>query len=294
MNAYPSPSADLGKDPCVFFSPAKINLFFRVLYRRPDHYHEIASLYQAISLGDTLTLRLSAEDLLTSNDPKIPTDRSNLIYRSLDLFRKKTGIHFPVHFHIEKKIPIEAGLGGGSSNAATALWALNRLLSSPVSDEQLSQWISEFSSDGPFFFSRGTAYCSGRGEFLEDLEPPLATTLWIAKPKEGLSTPLVYSRCESHLFEKRDPRVSLVEILKGEPAYFNDLETPAFQVLPALANLKKKLFDFGFSHVVMTGSGTAFFCIGELTHQPFLPDVTFYPVSFHQRQSGSWYEFPSF
>ncbi len=285
----PSSYSNQRKDHLILFSPAKINLFFRVLHRRSDDYHEIASLYQAITLGDHLTLTLSHEDLLTSNNPHLPTDRTNLIYRSLDLFRKKTGQHFPVHFHVEKNIPIEAGLGGGSSNAATAMWALNALSNNPVSNEELATWVSEFSSDAPFFFSEGTAYCSGRGEILEKIEPLAKTSLWIAKPVEGLSTPLVFKNCEPALFKNRDPRNALIQALSGALDYFNDLEVPAFRLLPKLLELKEQLLHLGFSQVVMTGSGTAFFCIGTISEAPSIPGVTFYPVSFQQRDAHGWY-----
>jgi 4-diphosphocytidyl-2-C-methyl-D-erythritol kinase len=274
-----------------FFSPAKLNLFFRVLNRRSDGFHEIASLYQAISLGDTLSVSLAGEDRFTCNDPDLPCDSSNLVMIALNQFRQKTGYDFKVHFHLEKKIPIQAGLGGGSSNAATAMWVLNALAPTQVSEEELCRWASEFSSDAPFFFSEGTAYCSGRGEILEHLPSLPNTELWLAKPSDGLSTPLVYKHCRPEQFERRDPKESLAAILKGLPAYFNDLEIPAYTLLPKLATVRENLRDLGFTHVVMTGSGTAFFCLGTV-EDPVLSDVCFYPISFHNRLAGSWYPFP--
>ncbi len=115
------------------FSPAKLNLFLRVLSKRKDGYHEIASLFQAIDFGDILTFALSDKDKLTSSDPSIPHDRSNLIFQAADQFRRQTGLHFGLEVDLEKKIPTQSGLGGGSSNAATTLWALNELHGRPVS-----------------------------------------------------------------------------------------------------------------------------------------------------------------
>ncbi|MES2198630.1 MAG: hypothetical protein V4489_00475, partial [Chlamydiota bacterium] len=111
-----------------FLSPAKINVFFKVLRKREDGFHEISSLYQAITLFDTLQIRLSAKDEFTCSDPSLSLDHTNLVNKALNLFRKKTGSSDQFSIHLDKKIPMQAGLGGGSSNAATALWAFSKLL----------------------------------------------------------------------------------------------------------------------------------------------------------------------
>src|SRR3984957_3204907 len=96
----------------TFRSPAKLNLFLRVLGKRADGYHELASLFQAVDLSDTLELCLAGADRFTCNDPALPTDGSNLVIKALDLFRRKTGVVFPVAIHLEKRIPLQSGLGG--------------------------------------------------------------------------------------------------------------------------------------------------------------------------------------
>lgn len=272
------------------FSPAKLNLFFRVLHKRPDSFHEIASLYQAINLGDILQICLSDEDRLICNEPEIPTDSSNLVWKAIDSFRKNTGKNFKVHVQLQKKIPVQAGLGGGSSNAATALWAVNQLCGGTVAETDLRAFASEFSSDAPFFFSAGTAYCCGRGEVLEAAPSLQPQSLWIVKPKEGLSTPLVYKHCQPEKFQKRNPRDFLQQILKGRAAFFNDLEIPAFQLMPSLQLLKEKLLSLGFSSVTMTGSGTAFFCLGDRKLAPVLEGIQFIPTQYLNRPEGKWYE----
>src|ERR1700688_1220422 len=103
----------------ALFSPAKLNLFFRVLRRREDGYHEIASLYQAVNLGDTLQVQLGESQRLTCDDPSLPCDGSNLILKAAQVFRRNTGLDLKAHFHLIKRIPIQSGLGGGSGNAAT-------------------------------------------------------------------------------------------------------------------------------------------------------------------------------
>lgn len=276
----------------TLFSPAKLNLFFRVLYKREDGFHEIASLYQAISLGDTLTVSVAEKDRLTCSHSNVPCDGSNLISKALVAYRRETGHQFNVHVHVEKKVPMQAGLGGGSSNAATAMWAFNALSPQPVPEESLCQWVGSFSSDAPFFFSQGTAYCRGRGERIENVGRMPDTQLWIAKPQEGLATPLVYRYCRPAEFLQRDPDQYVVELMEGKPHYFNDLEVPAFSLMPDLAYLKEKLIEFGFTHVTMTGSGTAFFCLGPC-QVPQISGIDFYPVSFVSRSNGNWYEFPS-
>lgn len=132
-------------------SPAKVNLFLRIVGKRPDGYHELASLFQSISLYDLLHFTPSTQDVLTCTDPSLPIDKTNLIWKAVDLFRKKTNLHTFVKVHLEKNIPTQAGLGGGSSNAATTLWALNQLCGKPATDLQLSQWAGEIGSDVSFF-----------------------------------------------------------------------------------------------------------------------------------------------
>lgn len=262
-------------------SPAKINLFLRVVSKRPDGYHNIASLFQTVSLCDTLTLELHSEDLLTCTDPQIPTDGTNLINKAVQLFRKKTGIKQCFKIHLEKKIPIQAGLGGGSSNAATTLWGCNRLAKINISDKQLQQWGSEIGSDVPFFFSHGRAYCTGRGEVVQPLPPSHSNSLWIVKPSYGLSTPAVYSRLKLSIENREDP-------LREPIRYFNDLEQPAFEIQPDLSRLKHELKETGFETVLMSGSGSSLFCMGDVT--PLNNgQLSLFQVRFIHRSYDNWY-----
>lgn len=269
-------------------SPAKVNLFLRILYRRPDGYHELASLFQTISLCDTLHFEFAEHDTLTCTDPTIPTDHTNLVLKAADLFRRKTGMKFGVRAHLEKHIPPQSGLGGGSGNAATTLWALNQLCGTPAEDIDLADWAADIGSDISFFFSHGTAYCTGRGEKLRAVNPPPSVPLYIVKPPQGLSTPEVYRNLNATQLTQRDPEHFLQEILKGKTCYFNDLEIPALKLLPSLADFKQQLYNSGFHTVTMTGSGSAFFCLG--TPKPLQDSkVFFYPSSFLHRTPLNWY-----
>lgn len=274
----------------TLISPAKINLFLQILNKRSDGYHELASLFQAISLHDTLTFRLSTSDNLTCCDPNVPLDASNLISKAVNLFRIKTGLKFQISIHLEKKIPMQAGLGGGSSNAATTLFALNKLLSTNLSLDELKKIASLLGSDVAFFFSQGIAYCTGRGEIIEDLKPLPKKNLWIVKPPEGLSTPLIFKNLQPSDMSKKDPKQVLQNFLNGNPDYFNDLEIPSFKVLPSLKMLKSDLQNLQFDTVLMSGSGSSFFCLGDTKFIDIQYLTTNYEASFLSRNKKKWYK----
>ncbi|NDD58571.1 MAG: 4-(cytidine 5'-diphospho)-2-C-methyl-D-erythritol kinase [Chlamydiae bacterium] len=271
-------------------SPAKVNLFFKILFKRADGYHEIASLYQAISLSDQILFRKADSFSLSCSDTSLDIGPSNLIARAAGLFARKTGIQANVHIFLKKNIPIQAGLGGGSSNAATTLWAMNEIFDRPATLEQLMDWSSDLGSDVPFFFSSGSAYCTGRGEILHTvLYPPCTDSLTIVKPPYGLSTPLVFKHCDLSLLTDKNPAHSLLFFKQGIGDFYNDLEKPAFSIIPSLQELKNKLLACGFSSVTMSGSGTSFFCIGS-GNIASISDCFVKKVSFLSRSDRGWYE----
>lgn len=241
---------------------------------------------QAIDFGDTLTFRRASMDALCSSAANIPLDGSNLILKATALFRKKTGLDAFVDIALEKRIPTEAGLGGGSSNAATTLWALNELYGAGASLAELMKWGAELGSDVPFFLSKGTAYCTGRGEVVRNLDPFTSEQFYIAKLDEGLSTPKVFSRVKR--FEKRCLDTVLDTFESHAPCYFNDLEEPAFSVQPKLLEFRDSLLSLGFDTVRMTGSGSAFFCLGCCSDDAVKASGLF-RVSAMNRDEKEWY-----
>lgn len=245
-------------------SPAKVNLTFQVLGKRLDGYHAIETLMQVVSLCDHLHFSLSADQIRCS-DLSIPCDERNLVWKARALFRKASGIHDPVSIKIDKIIPSQAGLGGGSSNAATTLFALNELFENPLSEAQLIELGAQLGSDVPFFFSSGSAQCTGRGEIFKD-RPALNQGLTIVKPKHlHLSTVDVYQYA-----------------VEGK-----GLEHAAFKVLPELQKVKMQLLEL-FPDVRMSGSGSAFVCLGEQKND--LPDDYFSFVCRPlQKNTGEWY-----
>jgi len=269
-------------------SPAKLNLFFRVLAKRSDGFHEIASLFQAINLADEISLRLCEDDHFTCTLPSLENP-SNLVVKARDLFRLKSKRNFHVDIRLKKKIPIRAGLGAGSSNAATTLWGINQLLDFPFSVETLMSWAEELGADVSFFLSKGSAYCTGKGEILQETSLPSPITGFVAKPNFDLSTSLVYKHVNMHLIDNGiDPKDALESFLFSTPKFFNDLEKAAFHLRPQMHKIKLDLKNLGFHTVLMTGSGSSFFCLGDLK-QPKLTNVIFFPFVSIQRNSNTWY-----
>lgn len=250
------------------FSPAKINRFLEVVGKRPDGYHEILTKMQTISLFDELRMEIGSQTELVCTDPTIPSDEGNLVLQAHRIFEKKLGRNCPVRYFLDKKIPSQAGLGGGSSNGATTLWGLNELFGNPFSLEQLKDMGAAAGSDVPFFFSSGLAICSGRGERVLDLPLEASEKVTLVKSGVNLSTKQVYQAF-------------------SPSSCANQLEPAAFAVAPELAQLKQTLLDSGFSEVALTGSGSAFFCLGKGSVAPGLWSVEAATVV---REPEIWYE----
>ena len=267
----------------------QINLFLRVVRRREDGYHDLASLFHVIDLGDRMALRrrsgaATTSDVLRCSDPTVPSDGRNLVIKALDLYRRKA---FPpgtppqdlpwFDVDLEKAVPHGAGLGGGSGNAATALWAANELCGRRATDADLLAWSGEIGSDISVFFGpTGAAYCTGRGEVVEPVSPlplPLDTPLLLVKPPVGLSTPAIFKALDLGARSPRDPRELLAavsDVSALQAAAVNDLEQPAFDCLPELAAMKRRLQGregdargVPFDAVFMTGSGSTVVCVGS-------------------------------
>lgn len=288
------------------FSPAKINVFLRIVRRRDDGFHDLASLFHVIDLGDDMDVSILPEgatkDELTCNWSDVPVDESNLVIKAAHLFREKTGRKECFKVHLEKRVPHGAGMGGGSGNAATMLWAANSLCGDPASNQDLLDWSGDIGSDISVFFSQGAAYCTGRGEIVENIHPPipLDTPLLLVKPPVGLSTPQIFKALDLDRRSTVDPKDILENLCTGDwksPAnYINDLEQPAFDCLPELKALKDRLVAEGdFESVFMTGSGSTIVGIGSdrvppfLVEEPAYKDVFVSPARLLTRDGTMWY-----
>ncbi|KAG8371052.1 hypothetical protein BUALT_Bualt13G0046800 [Buddleja alternifolia] len=300
---------EAGMSRLTLFSPCKINVFLRITDKRADGYHDLASLFHVISLGDKIKFSLSpskSQDRLSTNVSGVPLDERNLIIKALNLFRKKTGNDNYFWIHLDKKVPTGAGLGGGSSNAATALWAANQFSGCVATEKELQEWSAEIGSDIPFFFSHGAAYCTGRGEVVEDIPPPIPfdVPMVLIKPQEACSTAEVYKCLRLDQTSKIDPLTLLEKISSSgisQDVCVNDLEPPAFEVLPSLKRLKQRIVAAGrgqYDAVFMSGSGSTIVGVGSPDPPQFVydedeyKDVFLSEASFITRSANQWYSEP--
>jgi len=235
-------------------SPAKINWSLRVLGRRTDGYHDLETLFQTISLHDVLTVTPAGETSLVCDDPTIPTDDSNLILRAA----KALGAP-PVAIELQKRIPAGGGLGGGSSNAATTLRALNTLFDLGFPELDLLEIALGLGSDVPFFLAGGTAYATGRGEELARMPGPPKLPLLLLFPEERMLTAEAFRllrRFSPPIGPERYEEILAGGLLPHAGELTNDFEQPVFAKLPQLADLKRRLLDSGAGWAAMSGSGS--------------------------------------
>ncbi len=174
-------------------SPCKVNLVLNVLARRADGFHELETLLQPLPLYDRLTFERAEVGIqLTCNIPNLPTDSQNLVWRAAAMFLEAAGIRAGLRIDLQKEIPLAAGLGGGSGNAAATLLGLNEMFDCPLSAERLNQIAASLGSDVPFFLQNNPALATGRGEKIQPLEPFAAlpgAALLLVHPGFGVSTP---------------------------------------------------------------------------------------------------------
>ncbi|MEY4483677.1 MAG: 4-(cytidine 5-diphospho)-2-C-methyl-D-erythritol kinase [Verrucomicrobiota bacterium] len=243
-------------------SPAKINLWLRILAKRPDGFHEIETRMYPINITDDVLLTVgdAVESTLSCSDPSLPTDDSNLALKALRSFEARTGIRKSWQIHLEKRIPHGAGLGGGSSNAAAVFLGLNQLCDSPLSLSELSELAAQLGSDIPFFLYKSVCDASGRGETItpvSNFEQPLHLVL--IKPPFGISTPWAYKG-----WADSSPLMGVPYEPQTTPwgKMVNDLERPVFEKWLMLPALKKWLLEQSETRAaLMSGSGSTMFAI---------------------------------
>jgi len=221
---------------------AKINWSLRITGKRPDGFHDLETLFQTISLHDTLTLEDSDHLSLTCDDPTIPVDERNLVIRAAANANVSIALH--------KEIPAGGGLGGGSSDAAATLVALGN----PSPEVALS-----LGSDVPFFLTGGTAYATGRGEILTPLPRVAGIPLLLLIPTERVSTARAFGMLQAFsppLGIERYRAMIEDDLLSHATELINDFEEPVFAMLPKLRTLKTKLYEAGAAWAAMSGSGS--------------------------------------
>ena len=252
---------------------AKINLFLDIESIRADGYHNIISHMQSVTLHDTVTVEREESDekyiTVLCDNSSVPCDMSNLVYKAADIFPKSIG---KVRIEIEKRIPMSAGLAGGSADAAATLVALNTLLGNPLSLKELKTLGARLGADVPFCIERGACIARGVGEELEKTAPMPDFPIVIARMGEGMSTPYAYKALDRRYdsFINYLPKTDKLDILTSNPdapideyvkGLFNIFEGVVEEERPAVTELKKLLSDNGAVAAMMSGSGTAVFGI---------------------------------
>jgi 4-diphosphocytidyl-2-C-methyl-D-erythritol kinase len=254
-------------DAVVAWAPAKVNLYLEILGKRSDGYHEIATLLVAISLFDTLELAdvASSEIRLECDRLDLSIGSDNLVYRAAQLLRQRTGERRGATIRLRKRIPVAAGLGGGSSDAAAALAGLNVLWHLGLAAAELMAIGNELGSDVAFFFATGAAWCTGRGEVAAPLT--LASSLWLVLvcPPFGLATADVY-RVATVPDQPRDGTALLRAAKSGDVEelgrqLYNRLQPAALQLCPALADYRSRLLKLQPAGHLMSGSGSSWFAL---------------------------------
>ncbi|HBN10273.1 MAG TPA: 4-(cytidine 5'-diphospho)-2-C-methyl-D-erythritol kinase [Cyanobacteria bacterium UBA8530] len=251
-------------------APAKINLFLAIGARRPDGFHDLETIFHAIELCDELSFRKTKESFrITCLAPDVPTDSSNLIWKAAELLKKEKGCSFGCEVELKKKVPMGAGLGGGSSDAAATLRALDRLWETHSTRGELERMAAKLGSDVPFFLGKGTALGKGRGEILESLPSLPELFLVVALPQVRISTPWAYARLDEMPARRHFSIAPMLEALKKgslseiAQSLGNSFEEALFPSLPILADLKKKLLSSGALGASLSGSGSAMFGLYE-------------------------------
>ncbi len=251
----------------IVHAPAKINLGLRILRKRPDGFHDLETVFHRIGLRDTLHLEQADSGItMTCSEPTLPTDERNLCVRAAAAVLKHLGVRAGIRMHLEKRIPHGAGLGGGSSDAASVLKAVPELLSTKTEPDALHAIAVSLGSDVPYFLGEGDAHATGRGEILTHFNADFPFHLVVVVPPVHVSTAWAYSQ-----IRPSDNRDASLRRMAGQRAWLradmteavlaNDFEQVVFAAHPQLQDIKNALHSCGALFAQMSGSGSALFGI---------------------------------
>lgn len=246
---------------------AKVNLSLDVTGKRDDGYHNIESIFQSINIYDTITVSKSLNPLIdiSCDDPSIPCGKTNTVYKAAKLFFEKTGISHGVTINIKKSIPTQSGLGGGSSDGAAVLFALNVLFDTELENKELTYLGGQISADTAFFTIGGTAFASGIGDVIEPIRFIPNVDIVVSKGYSSISTPSAYKKIDT-LINPRHPKTDklLKAIDKGKFINNCNLCENIFEAVTKLNEvneIKRKMIRSGALISLMSGSGSAVFGI---------------------------------
>jgi len=257
----------------VLRTSAKVNLALEVLGRRSDGYHELSTVMQAVDLFDRLTVETAETITFETSDAALPTDDRNLVVRAARLLREASGVQAGARIVLDKRIPVAAGLGGGSSDAAATLWGLNRLWGLRWRRERLMALAVRLGMDVPFFLGPGRAVGTGRGEVLKPLPTVGGYAMVLVNPGVPLSTQEVYGRVPVGWHAKPEGTKRMLEALrtrnaaKVAAALTNHLERWVEPAMPVIGRMKAALLAAGALGAVMSGSGPTVFGVARSLDQ---------------------------
>jgi 4-diphosphocytidyl-2-C-methyl-D-erythritol kinase len=248
--------------------PAKVNLHLEVLYQREDGYHEIETIFQAIGLFDEVEFRRTKGPIhVTCAHPSVPEDRTNLCHRAAKLLKNRTGCDLGVDIRIDKRIPVTAGLGGGSSNAAATLLALRRLWELDLDDEKIHELATILGADVPFFLKGGTQLGRGIGEQLTPLPSIEGGHFLVLSPEIEIAAAWAYGQLRMGL-TRESPKITLQHVkpvLSRFPERqwpgFNRLGDVVFPAHPSVHRLYLELLETGPALAMLSGSGPSVYAV---------------------------------
>jgi 4-diphosphocytidyl-2-C-methyl-D-erythritol kinase len=248
---------------------AKINLSLDVIHKRDDGFHEVEMIMTMVDLADRIEIQEMPHDKITlsSQSGYIPLDEKNLAFQAAKLIKGRFEVRQGVHIHLDKNIPIAAGLAGGSSDAAATLRGLNRLWGLGIPIEELQRLGAILGSDVPFCIGGGTALATGRGELLQPIESPPQCWVILAKPPINVSTSDIYSKLNVKQIKSHPSTAALLEAIRSKnleklcKSMGNVLEEVTLEMYPFVLSLKQCMENMGAEGVLMSGSGPTVFGI---------------------------------
>jgi 4-diphosphocytidyl-2-C-methyl-D-erythritol kinase len=248
-------------------APAKINLLLDVLRKRDDGYHEVEMVMTMVDLADRLEMQELPRDtiMITSQAGYIPLDEKNLAFQAAKLIKERYGVRTGVYIHLDKRIPVAAGLAGGSSDAAAALRGLNRLWRLGLPDEELQKLGAELGSDVPFCVTGGTAIARGRGEKLEPIAGPPPCWVVLAKPPIHVSTQDIYGKLKVQEIRNHPSLPDMLQAIRNRSfpgvcsSLGNVLEEVTMRLYPEVRQIRECMQRLGADGVLMSGSGPTVF-----------------------------------
>lgn len=284
------------------YAPAKINLFLDVIRKREDGYHDLGTVFQTIDAGDTVeaTLRDDGEIHLTYNEPQNYPLESDLVFKAAKALKEYANCALGADVHLTKVMPLGAGLGGGSADAAATLRLLNRLWNLNLPFETLESIGARLGADVPFLVRGGTAFAEGIGErltFVEPLDLPEGAALLIATPLDAVPTKDAYAgvpksgpdRWEQYKAAWSAQSSSTIPQYLNPASYFNAFEISVFPTHPLVAEMKQKFLELGAKVALMSGSGASVFGIFETRELAEKAAAALKSISRYQTVTQFWH-----